>query len=343
VVVSPDGAVVGEGWHAALGGPHAEPLALAAAGDRARGATLYVNLEPCAHHGRTPPCADAILAAGIARVVASHRDPDRRTGGGGFERLRAAGVRVEVGLLAPEAVERNAAFLTSEILGRPLVTLKWAMSLDGKIATESGESRWISHPAGRRWALELRETHDAILVGSGTALADDPRLDRRLGKAGKPLLRAVLDRRLRLSPEARMLQLPGETVVYTRAGSGRPELRRALEEGGAKLVDLPTGSPAEVVADLHARGLRSVLVEGGGELHGAFVAAGLYDRVMVDCAPLLLGGRRAPGPLGGAGTKSLDLAPRLDRLRVGRRGDDALLWGWRRECLPDLWRSVAES
>jgi diaminohydroxyphosphoribosylaminopyrimidine deaminase / 5-amino-6-(5-phosphoribosylamino)uracil reductase len=343
VVVDTAGAVVGEGWHARVGGPHAEPVALDAAGARARGGTLFVTLEPCAHHGRTPPCVDAVLAAGIRRVVACHRDPDPRTGGAGFARLRAAGIAVEVGLLAAEAVEANAAFLISQTLGRPLVTLKWAMSLDGKIATAAGESQWISHPAGRRWALELRETHDAILVGSGAALSDDPRLDRRLGRAGTPLLRAVADRRLRLPATARMLGLPGETVVYTRAGSGSPAGRRALAAAGAQLVDLPTGAPAEILADLHARGLRSVLVEGGGEIHGAFVTAGLFDRVMVDAAPVLLGGAGAPAPVGGLGTGPLATAPRLDRLRFGRRGDDAILWGWRRDCLPDLLRSVGAS
>ncbi len=207
-----DGEVVGSGWHRQAGGPHAEVEALREAGahseDAARGATLFVTLEPCAHHGRTPPCADAVIAAGIARVVACHRDPDPRVSGEGFAKLRAAGIAVESGFLVEEAVKLNLAFLIAATLGRPAVTLKWAMSLDGRIATATGESQWISSPRGRRWALELREEHDAILVGSGTLLADDPRLDRRLGLSAGPNLRVVLDRRLRTPPTARLLHRP---------------------------------------------------------------------------------------------------------------------------------------
>ena len=233
-VVVRDGEVVGEGFHLRAGEPHAEPLALAAAGERARGATIYVTLEPCAHTGRTPPCADALIAAGIARVVAAHRDPDPRTAGGGFARLRAAGIEVESGLLAEEAIKLNLAWLVSRAFGRPGVTLKWAMSLDGRIASAGGESRWISGPAARRWALALREEHDAILVGVGTILADDPRLDRRLGKAAGPIVRVVLDRQLRTPDSAQLFRIPGPVLVYTEsddaariAALALPERRRA--------------------------------------------------------------------------------------------------------------------
>jgi diaminohydroxyphosphoribosylaminopyrimidine deaminase / 5-amino-6-(5-phosphoribosylamino)uracil reductase len=333
-----DGEVVGSGWHRRAGGPHAEVEALAAAGDRARGATLYVTLEPCCHHGRTPPCVDAVLAAGVARVVACHRDPDPRVSGRGFERLRAAGVAVEVGLLAAEAVRLNLSFLVAATLGRPAVTLKWAMSLDGRIATARGESQWISSPAGRRWALALREEHDATLVGSGTALADDPRLDRRLGLAGRPGLRVVLDRRLRLPPTARLLGVPGPVLIYTESpAAGR---RHALAERGVEVVALAAVEPAAVLADLAARGVQSVLVEGGGEALASFVASGLYDRVMVDCAPLLIGGRGAPGPLAGDGAPALAAAPRLAELAARRRGRDLILTGYRQGCLPALLASV---
>lgn len=350
-VVVQDGEVVGEGYHRRYGGPHAETVALDRAGERARGATVYVTLEPCAHHGNTPPCADALVAAGVRRVVACHRDPDPRTAGAGFGRLRAAGIEVAVGELAAEAALLNLRFLAPHAFGRPTVTLKWAMSLDGKIATVGGESQWISSPEGRRWALLERETHDAVLVGSGTALADDPRLDRRLGRARGPIVRVVLDRRLRLAPEARMLTVQGPVLVYA-APAADPARRAALEAAGATVVAVEavasTGRGAEtagdelrsILADLLARGVRSVLVEGGAGVAGAFVAAGLYDRVAVDCAPILLGGAGAPGPLGGPGAAHLDEAPRLDRLDVRRRGPDLILTGLRDGCLQDLLRSV---
>jgi diaminohydroxyphosphoribosylaminopyrimidine deaminase / 5-amino-6-(5-phosphoribosylamino)uracil reductase len=328
------GEVVGRGWHRQVGGPHAEVFALREAGERARGATLYVTLEPCAHHGRTPPCADAVLAAGVARVVACHQDPDPRVAGEGFARLRAGGVEVEVGTLAKEAVRLNLSFLVAALLGRPAVTLKWAMSLDGRIATASGESQWISSPAGRRWALALREEHDAILVGIGTVLADDPRLDRRLGLASSPGLRVVLDRRLRTPPEARLWTVPGPVVIYTESpGEAR---RRALEERGARVEALPSVTPAAVLADLHRQGVKSVLVEGGGEVHASFAESGLYDRVQVDCAPRLVGGRTARGPLGGEGFPTLAAAPRLEGFRAEGRGGDLLLSGYREGCLGEI-------
>ncbi len=334
-----DGAVVGEGWHRRVGGPHAEGEALTAAGERARGATLYTNLEPCCHHGRTPPCTDALLAAGVARVVASHSDPDPRVGGRGFARLREAGVEVEVGALAREAAALNLPFLTAKTLGRPAVTLKWAMSLDGKIATAAGESRWISSEAGRKWALELREEHDAILVGSGTALADDPLLTRRLGLAAGPILRVVLDRRLRLPAAAKMLGEEGEVLVFTESEDAA---RRAeLVARGAQVERLAHVEPAAVLAALHARGVQSVLVEGGAEVHAAFVASGLWDRAEAACAPLLIGGREAPGPIGGSGVPALAAAPRLENLSVQRHGADVVLSGFRQGALDDLLARLA--
>jgi diaminohydroxyphosphoribosylaminopyrimidine deaminase/5-amino-6-(5-phosphoribosylamino)uracil reductase len=333
-----DGEVVGSGWHRQVGGPHAEVEALRAAGDRARGATLFVTLEPCAHHGRTPPCADAVIAAGIARVVACHRDPDPRVSGQGFAKLRAAGIAVESGFLVEEAVKLNLAFLTAAVLGRPAVTLKWAMSLDGRIATVAGESQWISSPRGRRWALELREEHDAILIGSGTLLADDPRLDRRLGLAAGPNLRVVFDRRLRTPSTARLFTVPGAALIYTESDDG--ERRMALEAAGAEVVRLLAVEPAAVLADLFGRGVKSLLVEGGGEVLASFVAAGAYDRVAVDCAPLLIGGKTAPGPLGGEGFAKLASAARLDGLEARERGGDLVLTAYRDGCIAALSQSV---
>ncbi|HEY6320822.1 MAG TPA: bifunctional diaminohydroxyphosphoribosylaminopyrimidine deaminase/5-amino-6-(5-phosphoribosylamino)uracil reductase RibD [Thermoanaerobaculia bacterium] len=347
-VVVAAGEVVGSGWHRQVGGPHAEVEALAAAGERARGATLYVTLEPCAHHGRTPPCADAVVAAGIARVVACHGDPDPRVAGRGFARLRAAGIEVEVGLLAAAAVRLNLRYLVAATERRPQVTLKWAMSLDGRIATAGGESQWISSPPARRWALALREEHDAILVGSGTVLADDPRLDRRLGLAGKPGLRAVLDRRLRLAAWAaaappgaprRLFTVADPLLIYTSAvtiaaagvAGQLPDL-----PGKVEVVALPVVEPAAVLADLHARGVHSVLVEGGAEVLASFAASGLCDRVAAVCAPLLIGGRDAPGPLGGAGAASLAEAERLDHLQVQQRGGDLIVEAVRKGLLEQL-------
>jgi diaminohydroxyphosphoribosylaminopyrimidine deaminase / 5-amino-6-(5-phosphoribosylamino)uracil reductase len=345
------GEVVGSGWHRQVGGPHAEVEALAAAGERARGATLYVTLEPCAHHGRTPPCADAVVAAGIARVVACHGDPDPRVAGRGFARLREAGIEVEVGPLAAAAARLNLRFLVAATERRPQVTLKWAMSLDGRIATATRESQWISSPPARRWALALREEHDATLVGSGTVLADDPRLDRRLGLAGKPGLRVVLDRRLRLAAWAasapagaprRLFTVADPLLVYTTANTGAaaiPDAGKApqspIPEPG-EVVALPSVEPAAVLADLYQRGVRSVLVEGGVEVLASFAASGLYDRVAAVCAPLLIGGREAPGPLAGPGAPTLADAPRLDHLQVQHRGGDLILEALRQGTLEQL-------
>lgn len=393
-----DGRVVGEGWHEHDGGPHAEVSALAAAaaaGEAVRGATAYVSLEPCAHQGRTPPCAEALVAAGIARVVVVHRDPDPRVAGGGLELLRRNGV--EVALLtdllqdpggsgataaggdaaaddaatdhgAPrdlagadqtraarelvaDALRLNLHFLIPTVLGRPAVTLKWAMSLDGRIATAGGDSQWISSPPGRRWSLDLRERHDAILVGSGTALADDPRLDRRLGLRPGPITRVFLDRRLRLPATARSLASEGPVLVYTAVGAEAAKIR-ALEAAGAEVIPLAEAGlsgesapemPSAVLADLGRRGVRSLLIEGGGEVAAAWVAAGLYDRVHASVAPLLIAGRQAAGPLAGVGFDPLAAAPRLAHLRVRRRGADAILTALRRECLPELLSSVGAS
>jgi diaminohydroxyphosphoribosylaminopyrimidine deaminase / 5-amino-6-(5-phosphoribosylamino)uracil reductase len=327
IVLDAGGEIVGRGYHRAAGEAHAEAVALGEAGERARGGTLYVTLEPCAHHGRTPPCLDAVLASGVRRVVACHADPDPRTSGRSFQRLRGAGIEVETGGLAREAVELNLGFLIDHLLERPLVTLKWAMSLDGKIATASGESRWISSAAGRRWALGLREEHDALLVGSGTVLADDPALDRRLGWAGAPNTRVVLDRRLRVEARARVFEVSGRILLYTESTDGAR--RAALAERGAEIVVLPVVEPRPVLGDLHRRGIQSVLVEGGGEVLGAFVAADLFDRVEVCCAPLLIGGENAPGPVRGAGVAALVSAPRLESVSIGRRGPDVIVSGVR--------------
>lgn len=338
-----EGRLVGQGWHRQVGGPHAEIEALRDAEARGnsglvRGATLYVTLEPCSHHGRTPPCADAMVAAGISRVVACHGDPDPRVAGRGFARLRRAGIAVEVGIHAEDAVRLNVRFLAAAVERRPAVTLKWAMSLDGRIATATGESQWISSPRGRQWALSLREEHDATLVGSGTVLADDPRLDRRRGLAAGPNLRVVLDRRLRVPSEARLFQVEGPVRIYTESTDARR--RQELESRGAQVAVLPDVEPAAVLADLYEQGVRSVLVEGGGEVLASFTRSGLYDQIGVDCAPLLIGGRSAPGPLGGEGFANLAGAARLEGFAARRQGGDLVLTGYRQGYVSGLLARV---
>jgi diaminohydroxyphosphoribosylaminopyrimidine deaminase/5-amino-6-(5-phosphoribosylamino)uracil reductase len=280
-----------------------------------------------------------VIEAGIRRVVCCHRDPNPRVAGSGLEQLRAAGIAVRTGLLVDDAVRENLPFLVSRLLGRPAVTLKWAASLDGRIATRTGESQWISSPSGRRWALGLREEHDAILVGRGTVEADDPRLDRRLGRARGPIVRVVLDRRLRVREDARLFGVPGPVLLYTESHDGAARAR--LEQAGAEVVRVESLAPAEVVADLGRRGIESVLVEGGGEVLAAFASAGVFDRVAVCCAPLLIGGVGAPGPLAGTGAERLHEAARLEGLRTRRRGADLIVEGVRGGCLRDLSQKLA--
>lgn len=335
-----DGEIVGCGYHERIGGPHAEVVALREAGERARGATLYVTLEPCVHRGRTPPCVDAVLEAGLRRVVVSHVDPNEVVGGRGIHRLREAGLDVDVGVGLQRAVRLNWRYLIAKCAGRPAVTLKWAMSLDGRVATRTGESQWISSRGGRRWGLSLREEHDAIVVGIGTALIDDPRLTRRLAEAAGPIRRVVMDRRLRLPPQARMLEEPGPVLVYGEAG--RDETIERLEARGAEVAILPSVSPGSVLEDLGRRGVQSVLVEGGPTVAAAFVAERLFDRLAVDCAPLLIGGSDAPGPLAGDGAAGLEEALGLDGMEGERAGGDLVITAFREGCLRDLYESVVE-
>jgi len=293
-VIAAGDTLCGEGFHARTGGPHAEVEALAAAGERARGATAYLGLEPCSHVGRTPPCADALIAAGIRRVVAAIGDPNPRVAGGGFAALRAAGVAVETGLLAEEAAALNAGFISRMARGHPRVTVKLAASLDGRTAMASGESRWITGQAAREDVQRLRGESCAIVTGIGTVLADDPRLDLRLPEEltlGRQPLRVVLDGGLRIAPQARVLEPPGRTLVFT----SRAELPAAerLRAAGAEIGVLPPGGRgldlAALVAMLAERECNEVLVEAGPTLAGAFAAAGLADRLVVYLAPSLMG------------------------------------------------------
>lgn len=329
-VLVKDGVVVGEGAHMQAGTPHAEAIALADAGPRARGATCYVTLEPCAHHGRTPPCADALVGAGVARVVVACRDPNPLVDGQGLGRLRAAGVLVEVGVGEPEARAQNRAFFCFVTSGRPLVTLKSAMTLDGKIAAADGSSRWITGEAARAEAHRLRFASDAVLVGIGTVLRDDPELTVRLpGLPPKEPFRVVVDSRLRVPEDARFFSAgdPGRAVVAC-VDPAPGERATRLRARGARLLELPADAgrvdPRALGTALGRLGVTSALLEGGGELAAAFLLAGLIDRVVFFVAPRLLGGRTAPGPIGGAGLR-LDAAVGLTRLTHRLVGDDLLI------------------
>jgi diaminohydroxyphosphoribosylaminopyrimidine deaminase/5-amino-6-(5-phosphoribosylamino)uracil reductase len=291
VIVSAQGLIAGRGWTGRGGRPHAETVALEQAGAAARGATAYVTLEPCAHHGQTPPCASALAEAGIARVVAAVEDPDPRVRGKGFEMLRDAGVAVDTGICAKEAAELNAGFFKRVREGQPLVTLKIAQSLDGKTATATGESKWITGEAARAYGHLLRARFDAILIGIGTALADNPLLTCRLpGLEDHSPLRVVLDTRLKLSDWSKLASA-GETptLVYTTADGGG-----ALAACGVEVVKIARdarGRPdlAAVLADLGRRGITRLLVEGGATVHSSFLDRGLADRLEIFRSPLVLG------------------------------------------------------
>jgi len=330
VVALPAGEIVGEGYHHALGRPHAEVEALRAAGEAARGATLYVTLEPCAHQGRTPPCVDAILAAGVRRVVAAHADPFPQVAGEGFRRLRAAGVEVEVGLLAGEARALNEAYLKALGTGLPFVTLKMACSLDGRIATRTGDSRWVTGEPARRFVHRLRREHDAVLVGAGTWRRDDPLLTCRL-RGGRNPLRVLLDARAELPATSRIYSTMGETATVLAVGPDAPEARVAsLRAAGAAVerVAVRRDGRLDVEALLRRlveRGAHSVLCEGGAELAGSLIESRLVDRVMFFFAPKIVGGRSAPGPVGGLGVEAMAEALPLTRIRRRRLGEDWLV------------------
>lgn len=303
--------VLGEGWHAAAGGPHAETVALAAAGDAARGATAYVTLEPCGHHGRTPPCADALLAAGLRRVVYAVRDPNPQVDGGGAARLEAAGVAVQGGLLEAAARELNVGFMSRMERGRPWLRLKLAASLDGRTALAGGESRWITGEAARADTQRWRARASAVLTGSGTVLADDPRLDVRLPGAARQPLRVVLDGRLRTPATARILQPPGSVLLFTSDAEG--PRAAALRAAGASVVAVAQGAGGldleAVLVHLAGLGVNELHVECGARLAGSLLAARLVDEAVVYLAPVLLG--EAARPMAALGTLTT-MAERCD-------------------------------
>ncbi|MDI3337096.1 bifunctional diaminohydroxyphosphoribosylaminopyrimidine deaminase/5-amino-6-(5-phosphoribosylamino)uracil reductase RibD [Defluviimonas aestuarii] len=330
-VIVKDGRIVGRGWTQPGGRPHAETVALAQAGSAARGATAYVSLEPCAHHGKTPPCANALIDAGVARVVSALEDPDARVAGKGHAMLRDAGVVVLTAVMADEARALQHGFLTRVGQGRPMVTLKLAMSLDGRIATASGESKWITGPEARRRVHAMRATHDAVLVGGGTARADDPDLRvRDMGVAHQPV-RVVAAGSLDLPEGSVLARTARDVPVWLVHGADAPKARRdAWQAAGARLFDCAEGTggldPAAMLAALGAAGLTRVFCEGGGQLAASLLSAGLIDEIALFTAGLALGADARPG-LGPLGLTALAGAERFRLTSVERVGADTLsLW-----------------
>ncbi|MFO0852360.1 MAG: bifunctional diaminohydroxyphosphoribosylaminopyrimidine deaminase/5-amino-6-(5-phosphoribosylamino)uracil reductase RibD [Gemmataceae bacterium] len=328
VVLDAAGNLVGEGYHQRFGGPHAEVFALAAAGEQARGGTLVVTLEPCCHHGKTPPCTDAVLASGVRRVVAAMADPFPKVAGGGLAILRSAGLDVTVGVCEAEARRLNAPYLKLLGTGRPWVIAKWAMTLDGRIATRTGDSKWISGEASRQRVHKLRGRVDAVIVGRGTVVADDPLLTAR-PPGPRTAARVVLTASGEL-PEGCQLRTTAREVpviVFTAAGSEAKLAGWAAD--GAEVVPLPAGdnvlSADAVLAELGRRRMTNVLVEGGAGAHGAFLDARAVDEVWAFVSPVLVGGTAAPGPVGGRGVGRLADALRGADVTVEQVGGDVLV------------------
>lgn len=328
-VIVRDGRIVAEGWHARLGAAHAEIAALERAGPRARGATMYVTLEPCAHTGRTPPCVDALLAAGIGRCVVAMRDPHRIVDGRGLRKLRRAGVEVEVGLCADEAREQLAGYLSVHTRRRPRVIWKVAATLDGRIADVRGHSRWITSAEGRRYAHGLRARADVVVVGAGTVAADDPRLTARLPGVSRQPLRLVCDARLRLPLSRRLFRAPLAHGTIVACGLRAPLAReRALAARGVRVLRLPAPggavSPRALLRRLAAEGCQEVLIEGGARLGTAWLRAGVVDRLALATAPLLMGAEGL-GWCGPLGRGRLDRALRGRVVQRSALGPDSLL------------------
>jgi len=328
-VIVRDGKAIGQGYHRRFGGPHAEVEALRRCRGSLRCATVYVTLEPCCHFGKTPPCTDALIAAGVGRVVVAMRDPGPAVAGRGLRKLRAAGIAVETGLLADEAAALNSPYLKRVRCGRPWVILKWAQSLDGKIATHAGDSKWISDPRARAHAHRIRGRMDAIIVGLNTVLSDDPQLTCRLGRVRRVATRIVLDSRLRTPPAARLVRSarrkPTWIVCATNAPRGRAETLEAAGCVVRRVARDREGLSLPAVLDLlGSDGMTNVLVEGGGRLLGGFIDRRLADELCVYVAPLLIGGSDAVSAIGGTGPDTVRGALRLPESTTIRRLGD----GW---------------
>ena len=328
------GKIVGEGYHRKAGEPHAEVHALRAAGEKAKGGILYVNLEPCCHWGRTPPCTDAIIQTGIAQVYAAHSDPNPKVAGKGIQELKEVGITVNVGVSETEALKLNETYMKHVKTGYPFVILKTAMSLDGKIATSIGESRWITSEASRQKAHELRDEVDAVLVGIGTVFKDNPSLTTRLpNKTGKDATRIVLDSHGRTPTSAKIFNPESDAgviiAVTPQATSNNIAL---LKIADAEVIVIPANEGQvcfkTLMETLGARGITSVLVEGGGKVNSSALESGVVDKVMCFVAPKFIGGHEAPGVFDGKGIERLIDAPELERITVTQLDRDMLIEGY---------------
>jgi len=324
-VVVKNGRVVGEGWHKEFGGPHAEVFALRSAGKAARGATMYLTLEPCAPHPKkTPPCSELVAASALRRLVVALRDPNPMVDGRGLSAARKAGVKVETGLLAAEARAVNAPFIKFHTRGLPYVVAKWAMTLDGKIATRTGDSRWVSGERSRAWLHRWRDGFQAILVGSGTVMRDDPSLR---GAKTRPA-RIVLDTQARTPLSATVVRTAREHPTIIAVDPGAPPARvKALRKAGVQILELDVRDLRLVFEALAREGLQRILVEGGGEVHASVLAAGVADEVCVFVAPKLVGGRGAKTPVEGEGFEKMVEALALSDVTVERLDEDVVIRG----------------
>ncbi len=327
------GKTIGEGYHKRFGAPHAEVNALASAGSRARGSTLYTNLEPCCYKGLTPPCTDEILKAGVRRVVTAMIDPNPRVSGKGISILRKAGLGVTTGVLEKEAKKLNEVFIKFITTGRPFVTVKCAMSADGKLATRKGESRWLSGQAAGDFSHRLRRKADAILVGAQTIIKDNPSLTARRQRASSKKLktqpvRIVLDSKLRISPLSRVFDEPSPLIIATTSPASQAKLNRFKQSGAEVLVVKSRGKLVDIGAlmdELGRRKIANLLIEGGGEVISSALFKGIVDRLLIFICPLIIGGRASPTPVGGEGIARLGESLRLSNMKVRRIGEDYLL------------------
>ncbi len=336
-VVVKGGQVVGKGYHRKAGSPHAEIHALEDAGEQANSATLYVTLEPCNHQGRTPPCTGVIVSSGVSRVVIGCSDPNPQVAGGGAEYLRGKGIRVDVGILEERCLRLNEPFIKYVTTGLPLVIAKMAASLDGKIATHLGDSHWISNERSRRFVHKMRHGVDAILVGVGTVVVDNPKLTTRLsGRKGSNPLRIVLDTHLRTPLDSLVVSETREAPTVIATGPKPYKKRReALEGKGVEVLSLPLVrgrvSLPELLKHLGKRDITSLLVEGGAEVHGSFFYDNLVDKVYLFFAPKIIGGNRAVPMVGGMGIGSVAEALSLSNLRLRRLDDDIMVEGYMKD------------
>ena len=329
-VIVKDGRIIAEGWHRQAGTPHAEVHALRMAGDLAKGSTLYVTLEPCSHFGRTPPCANAIVEAGIKKVVAAMSDPNPKVAGRGFQILRDADIEVEVGVCEEEARKLNEVFIKWVTTNKPFVTLKTAMSLDGKIATSTGQSKWITSDASRQRVHELRDTHDAIMVGIGTVLADNPSLTTRIDN-GKNPIRIIVDSNARIPLNSNVVtDKQARTIIAVTANAPTARLV-SLNSAGAEVIVAGEGEQIDLnilMNELARREIISVFVEGGGTLNFSLIEAGLVDIVCAFIAPKIIGGRNALTPVEGNGFENLSDAIKLKEITAEMIDNDILITGY---------------